>query len=129
MFKHPLTGKASRQILKSCPFPNFIMELREEGVTAEIKKGSKENGRQVESRTVCRGCRRGLRRGVSKARPKAPSDVGGTGASGEADRGTGRADESCIREDRLLRVSVEYQRDWSCDIGCVSGRIRKPDKV
>lgn len=55
MFKHPLTGKASRPILKICPFPRFILELGEEGVTAEIKKavkktvGRKKAGQLVEA--------------------------------------------------------------------------------
>ena len=42
VFKCPLTGKASRRILKTCPFPKFIIELGEEGVTAEIKKAVKK---------------------------------------------------------------------------------------
>ena len=42
VFKCPLTGKASRHILKICPFPNFILELGIEGVTAEIKKAVKK---------------------------------------------------------------------------------------
>ena len=41
VFKHPLKGKASRQILKSCPFPSMILELGEAGVLAEIKKAVK----------------------------------------------------------------------------------------
>lgn len=55
VFKHPLTGKASRHILKTCPFPKFIIELGEEGVTAEIKKavkktvGRKKAGQLVET--------------------------------------------------------------------------------
>ena len=55
VFKHPLTGKASRHILKTCPFPKFIMELGEEGVTEEIKKavkktvGRKKAGQLVEA--------------------------------------------------------------------------------
>ena len=55
VFKHPLTGKASRHILKTCPFPKFIIELGEEGVTAEIKKavkktvGRKKAGQLVEA--------------------------------------------------------------------------------
>jgi transposase len=40
-FKKPLTGKASRQILRSCPFPSNILMLGEEGVLAEIKKAVK----------------------------------------------------------------------------------------
>jgi transposase len=38
VFKNPLTGKASMQILKACPFPSQILELGVEGVLAEIKK-------------------------------------------------------------------------------------------
>lgn len=42
VFKCPLSGKASRQILKSCPFPRFIMGLGEDGITEEIKKAVKK---------------------------------------------------------------------------------------
>jgi transposase len=38
VFKNPLTGKASRQILKSCPFPSLILELGEDSVLGEIRK-------------------------------------------------------------------------------------------
>ncbi|OPL15083.1 MAG: transposase [Firmicutes bacterium ML8_F2] len=38
VFKNPLKGKASLQIIKSCPFPPLILELGVEGVLAEIKK-------------------------------------------------------------------------------------------
>jgi transposase len=38
VFKYPLKGKASRQVLKSCPFPAFILALGETGILAEIKK-------------------------------------------------------------------------------------------
>jgi len=41
-FKHPLEGKASIQILKSCPFPSLILQLGEEGVLAEINKAVKK---------------------------------------------------------------------------------------
>lgn len=42
VFKHPLKGKASRHILKTCPFPKFIIEIGEDGVTDEIKKAVKK---------------------------------------------------------------------------------------
>lgn len=42
VFKHPLKGKASRHILKTCPFPRIITELGEDGVTEEIKKAVKK---------------------------------------------------------------------------------------
>lgn len=38
VFKYPLKGKASMQILKSCPFPALILELGVDGVLVEIKK-------------------------------------------------------------------------------------------
>ena len=41
-FKIPLEGKASLHILKTCPFPKFIMELGTEGVLLEIKKAVKK---------------------------------------------------------------------------------------
>ena len=42
VFKYPLKGKASRHILRICPFPKFIIELGEDGVTEEIKKAVKK---------------------------------------------------------------------------------------
>jgi transposase len=41
VFKKPLEGKASRQVLKSCPFPEIILELGEAGVLAEVKSAVK----------------------------------------------------------------------------------------
>ena len=55
VFKCPLSGKASRHILKNCPFPKFIVELGEEGITEEIKKavkktvGRKKAGQLIEA--------------------------------------------------------------------------------
>lgn len=42
VFKCPLSGKASRHILKTCPFPKFILEPGEDGVTDGIKKAVKK---------------------------------------------------------------------------------------
>lgn len=42
VFKNPLNGKASMQILKSCPFPSLILKLGVEGVLTEIKKAVKK---------------------------------------------------------------------------------------
>ncbi|MCM1564574.1 MAG: IS110 family transposase [Dehalobacter sp.] len=42
VFKNPLKGKASMQILKSCPFPSLVLELGVDGVLAEIKKAVKK---------------------------------------------------------------------------------------
>ena len=41
VFKKPLKGKASRQILKSCPFPSLILAMGEAGVLAEVRKAVK----------------------------------------------------------------------------------------
>ena len=42
-FKYPLKGKASRQVLKVCPFPSIILELGEDGVLAAIKEAVKKS--------------------------------------------------------------------------------------
>jgi transposase len=53
VFKHPLKGKASRHILKTCPFPKFILELGEDEVTEEIKKSVKKTvGRKKATQLV-----------------------------------------------------------------------------
>jgi transposase len=41
-FKNPLKGKASRQVLKVCPFPSMIVEMGEAGVLAAIKEAVKK---------------------------------------------------------------------------------------
>jgi hypothetical protein len=41
VFKYPLKGKASRQLLKSCPFPTLILSIGVDGVLMEIKKAVK----------------------------------------------------------------------------------------
>ena len=53
VFKNPLSGKASRHILKICPFPKFIIELGVDGVTDEIKKAVRKTvGRKKASQLV-----------------------------------------------------------------------------
>ncbi len=42
VFKNPLKGKASRHILRNCPFPAIIMAMGEDGVLAEIKRAVKK---------------------------------------------------------------------------------------
>ena len=42
VFKNPLKGKASLQVLKSFPFPQMILAIGEDGVLAEIKKAVKK---------------------------------------------------------------------------------------
>lgn len=42
VFKCPLSGKASRRILKNCPFSKYIIKLDEDGVTEEMKKAVKK---------------------------------------------------------------------------------------
>jgi len=43
VFKKPLTGKASRQVLRSCPFPSTILAFGEIRVLSEIKKAVKKS--------------------------------------------------------------------------------------
>jgi len=42
VFKNPFKGKASRQILRTCPFPAYILAMGEIGVLAEVKKAVKK---------------------------------------------------------------------------------------
>lgn len=42
VFRCPLSGKASRHLLKVCPFPKFILEMGEDRITDEIKKAVKK---------------------------------------------------------------------------------------
>lgn len=41
VFKHPLKGKASLHLLKTCPFPGHLLAMGAEGVLAEVKKAVK----------------------------------------------------------------------------------------
>jgi len=43
VFKYPLKGKASRQILRSCPYPVQVLAMGEAGLMAEVKKAVKKS--------------------------------------------------------------------------------------
>jgi transposase len=43
VFKKPLKGKASRQILRSCPFPSLILTMSENEILLEIRKSVKRS--------------------------------------------------------------------------------------
>ena len=59
MFKCPVSGKASRHILKTCPFPKLIIALGEDDVTAEIKKAVKKTvGRNQDHSSVPSGLKK-----------------------------------------------------------------------
>lgn len=66
VFKYPLKGKASIQILKDCPFPESIVELGVNGVLAVIKRavkrtvGIKKAKELVETASVSVGVTYGL---------------------------------------------------------------------
>ena len=69
-FKNPITGKASRQILKNCPFPKMLLELGEAGVLAEIKKAVKKSVGIKKVRTLLAEAEKsvGVRYGMTSAR-------------------------------------------------------------
>lgn len=52
VFKNPLKGKASMQILKSCPFPALILGLGVDGVLVEIKKAVKRTVGIIKARQL-----------------------------------------------------------------------------
>jgi hypothetical protein len=70
VFKYPLKGKASRQILRSCPFPMFILEMGEAGVLAEIKKAVKKSVGMKKVRELIETARAsiGVQNGLNAAR-------------------------------------------------------------
>jgi len=72
VFKCPLSGKASRHILKTCPFPKFILDLGKDGVTDEIKKAVKKTvGRKKAAQLVeAAKCSIGVDYGEEAARLK-----------------------------------------------------------
>lgn len=53
VFKHPFKGKAARHILKTFPFPRFILELSEDELTQEIKSAVRKTvGRKHARRLI-----------------------------------------------------------------------------
>lgn len=53
VFKHPLKGKTAMHILKTCPFPKYILELGFEGVLKEIKIAAKKKMGQKHAHMLC----------------------------------------------------------------------------
>jgi transposase len=72
VFRCPLKGKASFQLLRSCPLPDDVTRLGEEGVLAEIRKavkktvGRKKAAELVQAAATSIGVRQGL--GAARAR-------------------------------------------------------------
>jgi transposase len=66
VFKHPLNGKASRQILRWCPLPDFILKLGEDGVLIEIRKAVKRTVGMKKAQELVRAARNsiGVRNGL-----------------------------------------------------------------
>lgn len=72
VFKNPLTGKASMQILKICPFPSLILELGIDGVLAEIKTAVKKTVGRKKAQQLVETARNsiGVRYGTLSAKLK-----------------------------------------------------------
>ena len=70
VFKKMLTGKVSRQVLKSCPFPKFILELWTAGILAELRKAVKKSVGMKKVRQMIEAAREsiGVRYGLEAAR-------------------------------------------------------------
>jgi transposase len=70
VFKNPLRGKASRQILKSCPFPSLILAKGEAGVLDEIKKAVKKSVGSAKARQLIEAAKEsvGVDYGLESAR-------------------------------------------------------------
>lgn len=72
VFKHPLKGKASIQILKDCPFPKLILSLGVDGVLATIKKAVKKTVGMKKAMELVETAERsvGVDYGISSAKVK-----------------------------------------------------------
>lgn len=72
VFKNPLKGKASMQVLKSCPFPSLILELGVEGVLTEIKKAVKKTVGRKKAEQLVEAARNsiGVSYGIASAKLK-----------------------------------------------------------
>lgn len=72
VFKNPLSGKASLQILRACPFPSLIIELGVAGVLAEIKKAVKKTVGLKKAQQLVETARQsiGVNYGLASARLK-----------------------------------------------------------
>jgi len=70
VFKKPLTGKASRQVLKSCPFPTIILSMGEDAVLTEIRKAVKKTVGMKKVRELISAAREsiGVQNGLEAAR-------------------------------------------------------------
>ena len=60
VFRCPLSGKASRHLLKVCPFPKFILELGEDGVTEEIKNAVKKTVGRKKARQLAEAAEKSI---------------------------------------------------------------------
>ena len=43
VFRNPMDGKASRQILRGCPFPSLILAMSEDEILAEVRKAVRKS--------------------------------------------------------------------------------------
>lgn len=98
VYRCPLCGKVSKNIIKNCPFPKFILALGEEGVTEEIRKvaGRKKTAQFIEMAKDSIG----VNHVEESARLKLRLMLG-TGAFEETDAGTGKGYGKCTEQDRL----------------------------
>lgn len=72
VFKDPLKGKASMQILKVCPFPSHILELGVDGVLEEFKKAVKKTVGRKKAQQIVETAKKsiGVSYGISSAKLK-----------------------------------------------------------
>jgi transposase len=72
VFKKPLTGKASLQILKSCPFPALILKMSVDEIVDELKKAVKKTVGRKKAQQLINAARNsiGVRYGITSAKLK-----------------------------------------------------------
>ncbi|MHC1760502.1 MAG: IS110 family transposase [Negativicutes bacterium] len=72
VFKNPLTGKASLQILKSCPLPALILKMSVDEIVDELKKAVKKTVGRKKAQQLLNAAKNsiGVRYGIASAKLK-----------------------------------------------------------
>lgn len=131
VFKCPLSGKASRHILKNCPFPKFILALGEDGVTDEIRKAVRKTVGRKKAVQLVETAKDpiGVDYGEGSERLKLRLMLEELELLEKQTEELKGGDGSGAGEDRLRRVSAEHKRHRYCDSGSVPRGAWGADKI
>lgn len=105
VFKNPLTGKASLQILKYCPFPALILQMSVDEIVEEIKKAVKKTVGRKKAQQLLDAAKTsiGVRYGIASAKLKIGLMI----------------EELELLTDQLVRLEVEMKKALTAT-GCAA---------